>query len=125
MTNHPIMKCGCAAQGFCSSKGGKVFDPPIPSCVVHDCLEVADTVPVLAGRMAKCAYSGCKTNPKPSSPELAFFEFMGKGSREATEMCVCGYHLIAHQKKLVKCKQFIAKGPQEFDKFYCGCRGWD
>ena len=25
----------------------------------------------------------------------------------------------------VKCKAFVARGPAEFDKFYCGCRGWD
>ena len=48
----------------------------------------------LAGRLARCPY--CKTT-KPSSPDLAFFEFRGPGSSEAEEHCGhCGYHRMAH-----------------------------
>ena len=25
----------------------------------------------------------------------------------------------------LKCKNFKAVGPQEFDRYYCGCHGWN
>ena len=76
------------------------------------------------GRLARC-YCG-KT--MPSSPSLAFFEFRGEGSMEATEHCKCGYHRIAHEPdhaRRVPCREFTPKGAQQFDMYYCGCRGWD
>ena len=207
MSEHPMMKCGCAGQATCSGRDGKIFDPPIPACIIHDCIEVADA-PNLAGRIAKCSYSGCQTNPRkcthygnygpdgrseaPSSLDLPFFEYLGEGSRESTEKCKCGMAWIAHQPRWeikinvarrwyktdpyiavmnrqfhapvelssqkaeseadffrkqthnaetkvysaevvsvaeirnpTKCKQFVPKGPSEFDKYYCGCNGWD
>lgn len=119
-----MMKCGCAAQSVCSSRGGQKFDPPIPSCVIHDCIEVADTPHDLTGRMARCSCGATK----PSSPSaLAFFTYRGPCSLESTETCKCGLYRSAHspEKPHVKCKEFIARGPNEFDSFYCGCRGWD
>lgn len=102
----------------------------------------------MEGRQAKCAYHGQATSKRgsygggnecnygqsdhkictcvqPSSKELPFFEFMGEGSREATEICKCGYHKVAHESGKVKCREFVPKGAREFDKFYCGCAGWD
>lgn len=104
----------------------------------------------LTGRTARCAYFGGKAkyartadgkcdSQQPSSWELAFFEFKGEGSKDALESCgKCGFHQVAHTKEGVagnvrpttviedgKCDGFVPKGPQEFDRFYCGCWGWD
>lgn len=85
----------------------------------------------LEGRTAKCTSCG---KERPSSTELAFFTFRGEGSREATESCKCGFFEVAHQydatrvyPEPVDCPHggFVAKGPQETDTFYCGCRGFD
>lgn len=119
----PMMKCGCVASAVLRSRGGVVFEPPIPSCAIHGCTEIVET-PDMTGRTARCTCGACK----PSSPELAFFEFRGEGSRHATELCKCGYTQGAHEKPHVsnKCPTgFTPRGPHEFDAYYCGCRGWD
>ncbi len=132
-----LMKCGCTAQGVLTAKGGIKFDPPIPGCVVHDCYEAADTKPSLAGRTAQCAYLPHGHAPKPSSLDLAFFEFCGEGSRDATELCKCGLSKKPHDENggriparkysavMKGCPGFTPKGPREFDRYYCGCHGWD
>ena len=187
-----LMKCGCVSQGVCSGRNGVTFDPPIPACIVHECYDPADEKPNLDGRIAQCAYLPKGHAPKPSSLDLAFFEFQGEGSPAATDKCKCGYAWIAHQprwaasikvkrrwykidpqesvmtrefhappdlkekraeieadffrkqthsentkvysaevtsirgtKNPLKCREFKAHGPHEFDKYYCGCRGWD
>lgn len=192
MNEQILMKCGCVSQGVLTAIGGKELDKPIPSCVVHDCYEPADARPDLAGRMAQCAYRPHGHAPRPSSFDLAFFEYLGAGSREATELCKCGYARVAHFprwqatihvvrrwykierhednitkeghaadessakvwaereadffrsqtsgeakvfsadvtgvrqiKSPMKCTTFTPKGAQEFDRYYCGCHGWD
>ena len=121
-------------------KGVKI-DPPIPSCVVHDCIEVAEAKPDLSGRVAQCTYSHknptSRQSPGPSPVKsdwtLAFFEYCGPGSREATEICKCGMAKVAHDKAGGSCpnakkspsRKFEPKGDQGFDRFYCGCFGWD
>ena len=81
----------------------------------------------LSGRQAHCGYGQHKF--KPSSRELAFFEYRGPGSLDATESCTCGYMRIAHDCPVMaarlKCKEFTLRGPREFDTYYCGCRGWE
>lgn len=107
----------------------------------------------LEGRQAKCAYHGsalrsrgvrggneCNygqrdhkhcTCVQPSSEDLPFFEFMGAGSSKAEKICKhCKYHQDAHVENPAyhnncRCRNFEAQGPQEFDKFFCGCMGWD
>lgn len=122
-----MLKCGCAAQGVCSAMGSVKFDPPVPSCVVHECIEQVDA-PTLSGRLAKC---GCG-NTRQSDLDLAFFEYLGPGSPAAAKTCKhCRYHEVAHEKPLPKHLEkqcghdFEPHGPFEFDRFYCGCRGWD
>jgi hypothetical protein len=131
MDTHPMMKCGCAAAGVMRSKGGVTYDPPIPSCITHSCTELADTQPDLEGRIAQCAYSPSGHAPKPSSPELAFFEWRGAGSPNATTKCKCGMSIVAHEgganyRKEFRCKAggFTPIGDQH-DQYYCGCMGWD
>ncbi len=114
--------------------------------------EALATEPSLEGRTAKCAYHGQKTSTRgsygggnecnygqrdhkvctcvqPSSKELPFFEYCGPGSRQADELCKhCGYHKVAHDKadrSRQVCGKFEPKGDTGFDKFYCGCAGWD
>lgn len=120
----PMMKCGCAASAVLRSKGGVTFDPPIPSCPIHGSTEIVDP-PDLTNRTASCSY-GFHAH-KPSSSDLAFFEFRGEGSRFATELCKCGYTKAAHEKPHIaaKCAGFTPRGPHEFDSYYCGCKGWD
>lgn len=126
-----LMKCGCRSNSLYHGRGDAKIDPPIPACVVHECYEPAATAPDLTGRIAKCGDHA----PKPSSLDLAFFEFCGPGSREATDICVCGYATVAHEKHAGKCPPnsknrsqtgaFKPRGAREFDRYYCGCRGWD
>jgi hypothetical protein len=72
---HPMMKCGCAANATCSKSAGVIYDPPIPSCVVHSCLEVEDSPPDLSARTARCTY--CKSErPSGESERLAFFRHL-------------------------------------------------
>jgi hypothetical protein len=79
--DQPVMlKCGCAAHAR-----KKVGDDWVPSCITHNCTEQVEA-PSLAGRIARCDCG----NTQPSSLKLAFFEFKGDGSREATEKCKCG-----------------------------------
>lgn len=131
-----IMKCGCVAQGVVTAIRGEKLPEPIPGCMVHDCYEKADAAPDLTGRTAECSYLPKGHAIKPSSLDLAFFEFCGEGSRIATEICKCGFHRVAHDdsgriapRKVAGlrngCAGFTAKGPQERDKYYCGCHGWN
>lgn len=125
MNEHPMMKCGCAASAVLTTKGGVKLDKPILSCPIHMCDEIGDT-PDLTARIARCAYGDHAH--KRSSPDLAFFEYRGPGSRWATEICQCGYTEAAHEKPHITkhCKTgFTPRGPAPFDVHYCGCHGWD
>lgn len=104
-----MMKCGCAAQSRCGSFRGVKYDPPIPSCVIHDCIEVAESPPDLVGRIAKCAYSGCRTNPRKCTH---YGEYGPDGRSQAP----------SDPEKL----PFFEHKPDEpYDLFYCGCHGWE
>lgn len=124
-----IMKCGCAAQGKVSRVVDGVRQPEIPGCVIHDCYEPAAVEPDLTGRVARCTY-GCGSE-SPSSKNLAFFEYLGEGSREAQTKCKnCGYAEVAHTaEKRAKnhriCSTFAPTGARATDRYYCGCHGWD
>lgn len=120
-----LMKCGCVAQGHMTIIGGKPIDPPIPVCVVHDCTDIVKDMPDLTGRVARCSCG----NTKPSSYDLAFFEYRGEGSKSAEQTCVCGYDKAPHDPDNpyhhnIKCRDFRPRGPKD-DLYYCGCRGWD
>ena len=80
----------------------------------------------LRGRTARCACG----RTAPSCPDLPNFEYRGPGSWSATEVCVCGYHWLAHQKDirrgagpaaLRKCPFFRPRGDEGFDQYWCGC----
>lgn len=73
-------------------------------------------------RMASCS---CGRSEPSNSEGLAFFESRAEGSKIATEICTCGYALIAHTEHRITCPTFVARGPWPTDIYYCGCRGWD
>ena len=122
-----LMKCGHSATGTDAKTGS-------PCCLICIGLdpraeEINDQPPSLSGRLARCSCG----NTQPSSISLAFFEYLGAGSREALEHCKCGYEVKVHSlpRPLPThlrgrlCDTFTARGPSEFDRYYCGCRGWD
>lgn len=130
----PMMKCGHEANATYNGK---------PCCVIcagilPHAYVIDESPPDLSGRTAKCAYCG---KEQPSNPErLAFFEYCGENSIEATYCKVCGFGVSAHSKenldshppeyhkKLYKCIEedtYEPKGDRGYDRYYCGCRGWD
>ena len=109
---HPLMKCGCVAQGLCSWHAGKEYDPPIPSCIIHDCIEIAEKQPDLTGRTARCAYFGSKKLRR--SNDECKYGCCGK------ERCECGNVPSSYDLA------FFEYHPEEKqDRFYCGCHGWN
>jgi hypothetical protein len=65
-------------------------------------------------------------SPSPvADGSLCGFEYQGEGSERAATICGhCGLHKGAHPH--MRCeKGFEARGPLDFDTYYCGCRGWD
>ena len=126
---YPLMKCGHAANAVCNAKGGVKYDPPIPSCAICSCIDIApeflDGEGSLVERKARCC---TQASERDSSLDLAFFEYRGPGSRSALLSCKnCGYYEIAHQKEGHKqsCNHFEPHGSWEYDRYYCGCRGWN
>ena len=143
----PMMACGCAAATTCSARNGVTYDPPIPSCFTHSCIEIAEVAPDLTGRRARCTYFGkggfrsyecnyakttgctrkqCNCEMR-SSAALPFFEFRGPGSRYARTHCKrCRYFENAHTAiRNPTCGHFESVGGDGPDSFFCGCAGWD
>lgn len=90
------MKCGHTAQAY--EQGTNK-----PVCIICMCDEVAETLPDLTGRVARCTYYGQGINNRssgykvckgevPSSFDLPFFEY---------------------------------RPDKPYDKYYDGCYGWD
>lgn len=91
-------------------------------------------MPDLKGRFAKC---GEHCAVVESNINLPFFSFRGEGSQDAITICKhCHMHRMAHEHdkrrcdptsvvERGKCPGFEAQGAQEYDHYYCGCRGWD
>lgn len=87
---------------------------------------------LLAGRTARCTCGReCPSEgPMPGFKDIAFLEYLGPGSKHAVASCSCGYAEVAHTAEVRArnsyiCEAFAARGPHEFDSYYCGCRGWD
>lgn len=86
----------------------------------------------LTGRQAKCSY--CK-KIEPSSYGLWFFEYLGDGCKDAQHKCgVCGFGDVTHMEMnpstnrpghMYAKHDFEPIGGQEFDRYYCACRGTD
>lgn len=140
---HPLMKCGHAANSVVGKK---------PACVIcvgihPGALVVDDQAPDLAGRIARC---GCGAE-RPSSYDLPFFEIASgpdtwsDEDREAVEAArnTLKAYRYTHRKdrspesrvederlrlesvrlqRVAEARKDISKAP---DRFYCGCRGWE
>lgn len=125
-TSQVLLTCGCVANSIRTHQDGKKLDPPLPTCV-HGTTEVVKEMPDLTGRKAACTYGG---NVRDSDWNLAFFEYKGPGSRDAEDVCKCGFHRSAHTPEMRAkshrpgCDNFQPRGPAEYDKYYCGCYGW-
>lgn len=146
MDEHPMMECGHAANATRTIDGEQ-----FPACVICAGKPEADRVavnpPDLTGRRARCSYfdpalGSCPKRPnderhaggseRASDPGLPFFEYLGRGSRHATKTCECGYFEVAHMnpnpltgRPGIATHKFEPVGAAEFDRFYCGCWGWD
>ena len=122
-----ILECGHSANAT-DGKGN-------PACAIHSTAQggttPVKTAPDLTARQARCS-CGATAN---SSMGLAFFEYLGDGSRDATELCRnCGSGYVTHLElntstgrpghKFGVC-EFTPKGDVGYDRYYCGCRGWD
>jgi len=65
---------------------------------------------------------------------LRNFEYRGPGSRWALDICVCGYHRVAHHDEirtgavsptLRNCPGFHPRGESAYDGYWCGCEQGD
>lgn len=106
-----MMTCGCAAQVVQVLKDGS----RIPACITHDCTEIAASKPDLTSRKARCAYYGGRTAKRGS---------YGGGNecnygQDRAPICTC------EQPSSSQLPFFEHKAAEPFDKFYCGCHGWD
>jgi hypothetical protein len=90
---------------------GVEYDPPIPACVVHDCIEVAKDIPDLTHRMAQCNYTG--------SGGWRNYGPIHGGGKCSREKCEC---LVASSFDL---PFFVYSPDKKHDHFFCGCAGWD
>jgi hypothetical protein len=104
------MKCGCAASGVATANKGVTFDPPIPCCVLHNCIEVAEAAPDLSDRIARCTYRSCKTY-------LAKYRDTHYGALRDDGR--------SYAPSDLKLPFFKYKPDEEFDEYFCGCMGWD
>ena len=82
-------------------------------------------------RHARCSCG----HTEPSNPDRQFaFTDMSEGSTACNDRCAnCAYSPIAHTDEVRNqphnrgriCDNFTPTPGMEFDRFYCGCRGWD
>jgi len=112
-----LMKCGHSAQGTIERDGQR-----IPACII--CAgsgrfgwdEPADELPNLRGRMARCEHYGQKS-------EGSNFEPLNREKCKRGEACMCEED---SQKAMAGGLPFFEYLPNRpFDKYYCGCFGWE
>ena len=108
-----MMKCGCVAQGTSSHWGGRDHDPPIPVCCIHDCIDVAEIGPDLAGRVAKCSYGGSCKNRQRKYGDTSYAEGYDEKTGHAWATSSLDLPFFKH------CPD------KDSDEFFCGCFGWD
>lgn len=104
----PLMKCGHTANAK-DGEGNPVC--AICAVLVPGWNEVDENPPSLAGRLARCTYYGSH-NPNHGHGPIY-------GGCECKGYCHCE---TASAPEL----PFFRPEPEaDFDRFYCGCKGWD
>src|SRR5574340_123796 len=106
--SNPMMKCGCVAQGVLTSKGEVKYEPPIPVCVIHGCIDIADTAPDLHGREARCVYRSCKKY-LAIKRDTHYGELRDDGRSYAPSALTLPF--------------FKHKPTEQYDEYFCGCMG--
>jgi hypothetical protein len=102
MRNTPMMKCGHAANAISNGK---------PCCIIcfmtigDDSMTPMDT-PDLTNRRARCSYYNTQPNHKHE----------GRCDRN---ICHC------EEPSSSNLAFFEYRPNEEYDRFYCGCFGWD
>lgn len=104
-----MMKCGCVAMAETSQFRGVKYDPPIPACVTHDCIEPAKA-PDLTERTALCAYRSCGENLERKRD--THYGKLGEDGR-------------SYAPSSLDLPFFVYKPTKEYDEYFCGCMGWD
>jgi len=134
--NPVVMSCGCTAnsQIFIHETGECV-----PSCVIHECTTIQNTIPSLEERTSRCSSCG-KT--EPSNWNLPFFEYQGDPLSAPswilevrnlllTTTWKYDYKTITDEETRnlilhwIQTSNRILKEKSLGDIHYCGCRGWD
>ena len=127
-----LMACGCVGSAT-HAQAHSGLEANHPSCAIHVGLHWGACKPALppelAGREARCSCGKLR----PSSLNLAFFEYRGPDSPASKKHCAqCGYFEVAHVRAAEGevrndhvCLRFKPHGPYEYDSFYCGHGGWD
>lgn len=109
-----ILKCGCVVSGVMTRHKGITYDPPIPVCVIHDCIEPAPK-PDLAGRWARCSYY--------SAGGFRDYGPIHGGGRCSPHRTLGGCRCLVRSSFELPFFTYLA--PESEDGFYCGCAGWD
>lgn len=107
MPTPPMMKCGHAANATCDGK---------PSCAIcagltPDALIVDASPPDLTLRAARCHYYGHRAR--------------GFGKCESNYGTKPNQPCDAQRPSSPGLPFFESRPSEEFDRFYCGCHGWD
>lgn len=115
----PLMKCGHAANG----KDG-AGNPVCVICAVgpndKDARTIDDSPPSLEGRRARCIYYGRSDIVKLKRECYFGCNYdCNKTIEEGGRRCKC------EQPSNTNLPFFKHKPNEPFDKFYCGCWGWD
>lgn len=98
-----MLKCGCTGMAT-HHNAHDGLEPDHPSCIVHECCEVAET-PDLSGRMARCIYYGKDVYKSECD--------------DCRGLCGC------EKKSSINLAFFEYHPEEKYDRYYCGCHGWD
>lgn len=120
MSTKPIMKCGHQVVGRMTSKGVEII--ACGTCFGKPEAEIID-VEATAALSTTSRRARCESHGKRSGPQS------GYGRNESNHGC--------DRKPICDCEEPSSKAADErlaffrsiptepFDRFYCGCHGWD
>jgi hypothetical protein len=110
MSDTPMMKCGHAANAH--DQDG---NPCCVICIGFPGAKEIDTSRDLSGRKARCAYYGKGS----ADGRYRATNESNYGDRAPGAICQC------EELSSSSLPFFEHRPDADFDKFYCGCHGWD